>query len=286
MSLHDALNPEQRAALAEQLGSAKPAAVGLLMSFGTSVRDRREHDHTTQREDWYCLNLAAYMGERVGPVLRRLLDAESRADRYRTAWRLARQRALSLAGAADRASKRARAGQEALQEAVFTILAMQMERDASQVTALREADERLAAMKLPNELKGTLNAGSYADAWRHCRAIVQALIEEKATPAPTDATPAFESLLAHTAAFEIPQAGLLHPLQLRRSPEGGDRWAICDGEGRRWHREHGFVYEAQNQDEHTRTHTRFALAEAWPLAHQIAAGETPARATDPDGASQ
>lgn len=71
------LTPEQQAELTQQLGDAKPASSGLLMSFGASVQDRREHDHTTQREDWYCLNLAAYMGERAAPILRRLLDAET-----------------------------------------------------------------------------------------------------------------------------------------------------------------------------------------------------------------
>lgn len=83
MSAHQELTPEQRATLAEQLGDAKPASSGLLMSFGKSVQDRREHDHTTQREDWYCLNLAAYMGEKAAPVLRRLLDAEAEIDRLR-----------------------------------------------------------------------------------------------------------------------------------------------------------------------------------------------------------
>jgi hypothetical protein len=81
VSARDELTPEQRATLAEQLGDAKPARAGLLMSFGKSVQDRRDHDHTTQREDWYCLNLAAYMGERAAPVLRRLLDAEAEIDR-------------------------------------------------------------------------------------------------------------------------------------------------------------------------------------------------------------
>ncbi|MFK0154199.1 hypothetical protein ACIQVK_19265 [Streptomyces sp. NPDC090493] len=94
------LTPEQRTALAQQLGDAQqPARNGLLMAFGESVQERRDHDHTTQCEDWYCLNLAAYMGERAAPVLRRLLDAEARADRYRTAWQRARTRARSLAGA-------------------------------------------------------------------------------------------------------------------------------------------------------------------------------------------
>ncbi|MFD1656971.1 hypothetical protein ACFSL4_01655 [Streptomyces caeni] len=83
MSARDKLTPEQRATLAEQLGDALPARNSLLMSFGKSVQDRRDHDHTTQREDWYCLNLAAYMGERAAPVLRRLLDAETEIDGLR-----------------------------------------------------------------------------------------------------------------------------------------------------------------------------------------------------------
>lgn len=71
----------QHADLLQMLGEAKPAQNGLIQQIAESVRDRREHDHTTQREDWYCMNLAAFMGERMGPVLRRLLDAESEVER-------------------------------------------------------------------------------------------------------------------------------------------------------------------------------------------------------------
>ncbi|MCI3277499.1 hypothetical protein [Streptomyces cylindrosporus] len=106
-------------------------------------------------------------------------------------------------------------------------------------------------------------------------------------PAEGDATPAAPTgLLAHATVFEIPWAGSILPLQVRRSTEGGDRWAICDRQGRRWDRQSGFVYERQDLDERTRTDTRFPLADAWPLAHQIAAGDHSAHATDPDGASQ
>ena len=73
-----ALSAEQRAALAENLGDAKPATDGLLVSFAETIRECREHDHGSQREDWFCLNLSSYMGERMAPVLRRLLDAEAR----------------------------------------------------------------------------------------------------------------------------------------------------------------------------------------------------------------
>ena len=80
-------------------------------------------------------------------------------------------------------------------------------------------------------------------------------------------------LLAHAASFEITWPKHWRPLLIHRSNAGGDRWWISDREGRRWHRELGFVYEAQNEDERTRTDTRFPLAEAWPLAHRIAAGK-------------
>lgn len=83
MSARDELTPEQRATLAQQLGDAEPARNSLLMPFGESIRDRRDHDHSTQSEDWYCLNLAAWMGEKAAPVLRRLLDAEAEIDRLR-----------------------------------------------------------------------------------------------------------------------------------------------------------------------------------------------------------
>ncbi|MFE4334052.1 hypothetical protein ACFRQM_32960 [Streptomyces sp. NPDC056831] len=73
---------EQRASIAAQIGAAKSAANTLLVSLAESVEDRREHEHP-EREDWYCLNIVGYMGERMAPVLRRLLDAEDEALRLR-----------------------------------------------------------------------------------------------------------------------------------------------------------------------------------------------------------
>jgi len=73
------LETEQAALLAEMIGDVQPARVSVLLSLGESVRDTRGHDHTSQREDWYCTNLVAYMGERMAPVLRRLLNSEARA---------------------------------------------------------------------------------------------------------------------------------------------------------------------------------------------------------------
>jgi len=55
--------------------------------------------------------------------------------RYRTAWRLARTRALSTSGAADRYATRAREGQTALADMVGALIGMQMERDEAQAEA-------------------------------------------------------------------------------------------------------------------------------------------------------
>ncbi|MFD7096571.1 hypothetical protein [Streptomyces xanthophaeus] len=77
------LETEQAALLAELIGDVQPARVSLLLALGESVRDRRDHDHTTQNEDWFCTNLAAYMGERMAPVLRRLLNSEAEQARLR-----------------------------------------------------------------------------------------------------------------------------------------------------------------------------------------------------------
>lgn len=130
MTTRNLLTSEQRASIAQLIGDAQPATPGLLVSFGESVRDRRDHEHP-QWEDFYCLNLSSYMGERMAPVLRRLLDAESRAERYRTAWQLARTRAISTGGAADRYAARAREGQEALQHVLFAVIAAQIARKAA-----------------------------------------------------------------------------------------------------------------------------------------------------------
>ncbi|MFE9936368.1 hypothetical protein [Streptomyces hirsutus] len=71
------LGAEERAAIAAHLADTKPASTALVAGMAKTVRDVREHEHPTW-EDLYCLNLVSYMGERMGPVLRRLLDAEAR----------------------------------------------------------------------------------------------------------------------------------------------------------------------------------------------------------------
>ncbi|MFM9462811.1 hypothetical protein ACKI1K_08145 [Streptomyces scabiei] len=75
------LNADQRGRIADLLGAAKPAQDRLVEVLAVSVRDCAQHDHTSQREDWYCQNLRSFCGERMGPVLRRLLEAEAELER-------------------------------------------------------------------------------------------------------------------------------------------------------------------------------------------------------------
>lgn len=73
------------------------------------------------------------------------------------------------------------------------------------------------------------------------------------------------AVLALATVLEIPRPGYPLPLQLRRSDGHA---AICDREGRRWHRAHGWVYEPDR--EALCDDNRFTLAEALPLAREIA----------------
>ncbi|MEV8600491.1 hypothetical protein AB0465_11495 [Streptomyces griseoviridis] len=74
------LKPRQRAKLSDLIGATKPAGDRLLESFAEAVRERREHEHP-KWEDLFCMNLSSYMGERIAPVLRRLIDAEAEVER-------------------------------------------------------------------------------------------------------------------------------------------------------------------------------------------------------------
>lgn len=80
------------------------------------------------------------------------------------------------------------------------------------------------------------------------------------------------ALLALATVLEIPRPGNTSPLQLRLSDGHADRWAICDRTGRRWYPE-GWMYEPT--DDRLCDDGRFTLAEAVPLARQLAEGEVP-----------
>ncbi|MGW4250450.1 hypothetical protein [Streptomyces californicus] len=73
---------EERKAIAVQIGDVQPATDGLVGSLAESVANVRNHEHPSW-EDLYCMNLTSYMGERMAPVLKRLLDAETENARLR-----------------------------------------------------------------------------------------------------------------------------------------------------------------------------------------------------------
>lgn len=73
-----------RAAVLAHLGDATPAMDSLVTDLAEAVADLRNHAHPKGKgEDLFCGNLTAWMGERMAPVLRRLLDAEAEAERLR-----------------------------------------------------------------------------------------------------------------------------------------------------------------------------------------------------------
>ncbi|MFI9618130.1 hypothetical protein ACIG8S_04345 [[Kitasatospora] papulosa] len=76
------MTPEQRKAIAVQIGDVQPATDALIGTFAESVASVRNHEHPSW-EDLYCMNLTSYMGERAAPVLKRLLDAETENARLR-----------------------------------------------------------------------------------------------------------------------------------------------------------------------------------------------------------
>lgn len=97
----------------------------------------------------------------------------------------------------------------------------------------------------------------------------------KGTPAGESTQPAPQTsaaeLLALATVLEIPRPNTSIPFQLHLSHGHADRWAICDRTGRRWYRDLGWMYEPN--DDRLCNAGRFTLAEAVPLAWEIAATE-------------
>lgn len=70
-----------------------------------------------------------------------------------------------------------------------TLSELRQKLDAYRAEVLAEVNARFAAMKMPEYLLGTLNAGTYKDAWLTCRKTVQDMAGEKATASAATATP-------------------------------------------------------------------------------------------------
>jgi hypothetical protein len=74
--MSDSLTPGMRSGIAEPLGDAEPAAATLLISLAQSVEDHRQGEHPAH-------DVVLYLGRRMAPVLRRLLDAEAELELLR-----------------------------------------------------------------------------------------------------------------------------------------------------------------------------------------------------------
>jgi hypothetical protein len=95
------MKSEQRKAIVVQIGEVQPATDALIGSFAESVAKVRNHEHPSW-EDLYCMNLTSYMGERVAPVLRRLLNAENElADLIQQRDRIANDTLTTIADTAE-----------------------------------------------------------------------------------------------------------------------------------------------------------------------------------------
>lgn len=97
------------------------------------------HEYATTTIEALQQDADRLTGVEVPALIAEVRQLRTERRRYRTAWRLARTRALSTGGAADRYAARAREGQTALQDMFAALLTAQMERDdaQTQVAALR-----------------------------------------------------------------------------------------------------------------------------------------------------
>jgi hypothetical protein len=108
-----------------------------------------------------------------------------------------------------------------------------------------------------------------ADFIAHAREDVAALLAEvDRLRAELDAA----LLQASVTVLEVPRPDPLSPLQLRLAAGHTDRWAICDRTGRRWGRDGRWCYEPEREE--LCDDSRWPLAEALPLAQQLAAAPT------------
>jgi hypothetical protein len=77
------IKPEDREMIAARLlDGIHPMQELMLFQVAETVEKVREHDHP-EHEDWACMNWVAWMGERMGFVLKRLLDEAAEADELR-----------------------------------------------------------------------------------------------------------------------------------------------------------------------------------------------------------
>ncbi|MEV4197062.1 hypothetical protein [Micromonospora globbae] len=60
----------------------RPATDLLIAHLAETLAEMRAHQHPERGGDLFCLNLTSYLGERMGPVLRRLADEQTAARQW------------------------------------------------------------------------------------------------------------------------------------------------------------------------------------------------------------
>lgn len=65
------------------LSAYRPATDLLIGQMRETLGEIQEHAHPEQGEDFYCLNLVSWLGERMGPVLRRLADEQAETKSWK-----------------------------------------------------------------------------------------------------------------------------------------------------------------------------------------------------------
>ncbi|MGW2742332.1 hypothetical protein [Streptomyces sp. NPDC001450] len=180
---------------------------------------------------------------------------QTERDRYRIAWRIARTRALSAGGAADRYAAHARDAQEALQHMLFAVIAGQLGRKAAIDEAVASTRRELLGDDL-NPSRLTLDAQSY-------RQLADDVLATMANPDRWDLDGAEPWVLAqyvqHLAThltlaseYRVPLpdglGGGYGELVVQRESAGSDRWAVTDGAVcglRAWRDPDGWQYVAE-----------------------------------------
>lgn len=65
------------------IDAIRPATDLLLAQMRETVGEIQAHVHPKGTEDFFCLNLTSWLGERMGPVLRRLADEQAEARSWK-----------------------------------------------------------------------------------------------------------------------------------------------------------------------------------------------------------
>ncbi|MEU6206390.1 hypothetical protein ABZ814_22730 [Micromonospora musae] len=64
------------------IDAIRPATDLLIANLRETVGQIQAHEHPERGGDLYCLNLTSYMGDRMGPVLRRLTDEQAETRKW------------------------------------------------------------------------------------------------------------------------------------------------------------------------------------------------------------